>query len=350
MDEKRQKIKQLKLFWRLFIVWTVCLLISLVVLIILHNKINKNKEFLGYTLFFEYKKTMTYLNAYEQSQTDALFYPSNREEIKKKCDIEYAFSPLDRYWKENEQAGKGTSRVGYILIPSFLVGFIFFLIYFVYIIYKLIRKTLTNKKEKLTRLFTVGITLGLVILIFSTGIPKDSYYKDHKKYCEIDESYNACFSKLITLSNEIYKLDETYDHRSNLLIQLEYINKKVNSFIIELKEVPAKDIADPAIEICDGILRFTDLYMLGKDRIEQERNHAKAIAELRVADEKLQNYIFRRLRDGGAFPKYTLQMFDGKAAEQYKRLQIESPEEYNMFIYFGYLLYNAVDKRLEKAF
>lgn len=350
MDEKSQKIKQLKLFWRLFIVWTVCLLISFIVSIILHNKINKNQESLGIILFGEYKKTMTYINAYRESQTDALFYPSNKEEIKKKYDIEYILSPLDYYWKEKEQAGKWRDRVAYIFIPSFIVGFIFFLIYFAYIIYKLIRKTLTNKREKLIRLFTIGIILGLVILIFSTGIWENSYYKDHKKYCEIDESYNVCFSKLITLSNELYKIYETYDHRSNLLIQLEYINKKVNSSIVELKEVPAKDISNPAIEICDGILRFTDLYMIGKDRIEQERNQAKAIAELRVADEKLQNYIFRRLCDGGAFPKFTLQMFESKAAEQYKRLQTESPEEYNIFIYFGYLLYNAVDKRLEKDY
>lgn len=347
MDKKKNK---LKVFWKLFIIWTACLLISFVVSIILANKINKNQELLGCCLFSEYKKTMTYINAYEQSQMDALYYPSNREKIGKKYNIEYAFSSLDFYGKEKEQAEKWNSCFFYISIPSFLVGFIFFLCTLLYIIYKLIRKTLTNKREILIRLFAVGIPLGLVTLIVSTGIPENSHYKEHEKYSQIDESYNTCFSKLIRLSNEIYKINETYDHRSNLLIQLEYINKKVNSFIIELKEVPAKDIANPAIEICDGTLRFTDLYMLGKDSTEQERNQAKAIAELRVILEKLQNYIFRTLRDGGAFPKDTLQMFDSKAVEQYKRVQIESPEEYNMFIYFGYLLYNAVDKTLEKDF
>ena len=169
------------------------------------------------------------------------------------------------------------------------------------------------------------------------------------------DSYWRAFGGLIQLSNEIYKLDEIVNepefNKGKWLVQLSFVKEQASYLITEMNKLPYPTTINPVLEICESIIKFIDLYSINYiNEEEQKLSEEKGMAEFKLALSKLDDYLFKAMRVQGAFNKYTIARFDRKALEKYRSILYEPlNKEYNVFLLFGYKMYNAAVDSMEKG-
>lgn len=353
----KEKIKRLQFFWKFFLLWTILVFVGTTGTIIFNNLYDKKTEEIQVQLNAIYKRLMPAFSASSQSRSDAYMFPYNKQELIKKYGLsEDTFFFLNTIAKDKgkiQGVWKIFGLMGLVLIP---LGFIFFIFYLLFIVYKLARRKLINKKESFLRLSAVGLVLIFIIIIFVTESKKDTkkiYLQVNTDY-DLSDYYSKSFGGLADLSNEIYELYKIEnmpgDYSGKFFVQLEYIKKKTDALIKELEKIHSQKTIQSAIDICNGIVSFIDLYTANyKTSAEKLRNEAKGIAEFRVVLDKLDEYLREVVREYGLFSKYTMLSFSPEAVKEYEKIRTDTEnKEYSVFLLFGYRIYGKVINNLEK--
>jgi len=353
----KEKIKSLKLFWKIYFVWLILVLIGTTGVMIFGNIYDKKTEEIQTQLNSIYKRLMPAFSASSQSRSDAYLFPNNKQELIKKYGLsESTFFFLDRIAEDKERIQSVSGTFGLMELVLIPLGFIFFIFYLLLIIYKLARRKLINKKETFLRFGAVGVILISVIIIFSVESKKHTkkIYSQVNTAYDLSDYYTKSFGGLTDLSNEIYELYKIEnmpgDYSGKFFVQLEYIKKKTDTLIKELEKIHSQKTIQPAIDICRGIASFIDLYTANyKSPAEKLRNEAKAIAEFRVVLDKLDEYLPEVVREYGLFSKYTMLSFSPEAVKEYDKIRSDAEnKEYSVFLIFGYRIYDKVISNLEK--